>query len=344
MSDNLNFNDKEVVTSPKKLENQVNTLYNTEKLKNSLLEINYRSLKTLKIEKTTKCSLPTHMHQTNTNSNIKKLDTLTHVSLAHNKTSDTTVKLKEKKLSNEVVQTSQKSKLPQTTDTNGLIFSEATEFLRGIELRLPKASTPETSQLHEENKYGTFGNNSAFNTYDKTVRSCNDKINLTTKEYFDNFEDTKKIQYHEEEVLKENTIKCGLGTALTHLRKRGMLNQNSIDWAGRNSDKKKLPHQIMAKEALISVDDEKNEQITRIETALRQTDEYGRVLTAKEAFRKLCYHFHGKRPSQNRHMKRAKEYINDLTYKKKLTSVDENRRVEKVYEMQKKTLTPYIVL
>jgi hypothetical protein len=335
MSDNINSNDKELATSPEKFENPV---------KNSLLEINHKSSKTLQIEKTTKCLLPTHMHQMNTNSNIKKLDILTYLSLAHDKTSDITGKLKKKTLSNEVVQISQKSKLPQTTDINGIIFSEATEFLRGIELRLPKAFILEILQLYEENKYGIFGNDSVFNIYNKTVRSCNDKINLTIKEYFDNFEDTKKIQYHEEKVLKENTIKCGLGTALTHLRKRGMLNQNSIDWAGRNSDKKKLPHQIMAKEALISVDDEKNEQTTRIETALRQTDEYGRVLTAKEAFRELCYHFHGKRPSQNRHMKRVKEYINDLTCKKRLTSVDENRRVEKVYEMQKKTLTPYIVL
>merc|ERR1712066_348900 len=75
----------------------------------------------------------------------------------------------------------------------------------------------------------------------------------------------------------------------------------------------------------------------RIETALRQTDEYGRVLTAKEAFRELCYHFHGKRPSQNRHLKRVKEYINDITCKKRLTSSNEIQRLGKIYEIQQRS-------
>merc|ERR1719191_2310306 len=103
------------------------------------------------------------------------------------------------------------------------------------------------------------------------------------------------------------------------LRERGLVNLG-IDWAGRNNDKRLTPHHALVKHALFS--DENNGQVQRIETALRRTDDYGRVLTAKEAFRELCYHFHGKHPSKNRLNKRAKQYVRDLTGKKRLTTIN----------------------
>jgi hypothetical protein len=350
------YNDKDLFLSPEETENTENISDTT---KNAHSGMNCETISSLQNKKSSECLPPTDTYQMNINSNTKKLDIPIHLSSARVKTLETVAKPMTNELPHGTQQKPQKTKQQQSTNINGIIFSEATEFLRGIELRLPKASTPEILQFHQENNRGIFGNDSAFITGDKKNRSCNDKINLTTREYYSNFKEAKgttiemqdllknktsKIHHYEEDILKENTIKCGLGTALILLRERGMLNQNSIDWAGRNSDKKHLPHQIMAKDALFSVDNEKNEQTMRIETALRQTDEYGRVLTAKEAFRELCYHFHGKRPSQNRHLKRVKEYINDITCKKRLTSVNESQRLGKIYEMQQKTLTPYIVL
>jgi U4/U6.U5 tri-snRNP-associated protein 1 len=131
-------------------------------------------------------------------------------------------------------------------------------------------------------------------------------------------EQEQRLKKTENNSLREITLGNGLGVTLDHLRERGVFQGSGIEWAGRNNDKKLLPHQTLVKEALFSGDDESH--AWRIEAALRHTDEFGRVLTAKEAFRKLCYHFHGKGPSKNRQKKRVEQYLTEVASKKKLTS------------------------
>merc|ERR1712224_589442 len=117
-------------------------------------------------------------------------------------------------------------------------------------------------------------------------------------------------------LFRKKSDGWGLGATLGLLRFRGVLGPNSIEWAGRHNDTKTLPHHNLVKEALFSDkclnNTPEDQQVLRLETALRRTDEYGRVLTAKQAFRKLCYDFHGKGPSKIREQKRAKKQINAI--------------------------------
>merc|ERR1712118_389539 len=83
-------------------------------------------------------------------------------------------------------------------------------------------------------------------------------------------------------------------------------------------------------------------QIQRIEIALRRTDNFGRVLTAKQAFRELCYHFHGKHPSKNRENKRSRQYIMDLASKKNLTTTNSRKLIDKTLEIRQKNQSPYL--
>lgn len=70
------------------------------------------------------------------------------------------------------------------------------------------------------------------------------------------------------------------------LRERGEL-QQKVEWAGRTND--------MKKEKLQGLDDvyqggsHEDKIAADIEQALTERDEFGRVLTPKERFRRLCH-------------------------------------------------------
>ena len=72
------------------------------------------------------------------------------------------------------------------------------------------------------------------------------------------------------------------------LKERGELNA-PIEWAGRTND--------MRSDKLAQLSDiytggrHSEEMHARLETALTRRDEFGRVMTPKEAFRALCYKY-----------------------------------------------------
>lgn len=53
----------------------------------------------------------------------------------------------------------------------------------------------------------------------------------------------------------------------------------------------------------------------RIENALRKVDDFGRILTPKEAWRQVNYSFHGWGASKNKREKIIKKYVEDLKSK-----------------------------
>lgn len=91
------------------------------------------------------------------------------------------------------------------------------------------------------------------------------------------------------EVRKATSM--GLGGVLQSLRDRGELKGglNDIMWGGRVSDRTKGKLDVL-QEVYTGSDDK---LVRDVEAALTRRDEFGRVLTPKEAFRQLCYGFHG---------------------------------------------------
>lgn len=132
-----------------------------------------------------------------------------------------------------------------------------------------------------------------------------------------------------------------MGSALGLLRDRGALN-GGVEWSGRNMDMKAQPHVVEARKALFS--GAGDAQAQRIETALRRLDEFGRVLTPKEAFRELCHKFHGKGSSKNKQEKRLRQYAMELAAKKRLASANDAANLSRLAEVQQKLHTPYLVL
>ncbi|XP_042446629.1 SART-1 family protein DOT2-like [Zingiber officinale] len=86
--------------------------------------------------------------------------------------------------------------------------------------------------------------------------------------------------------------------------------------------------------------DKKKSKLIRIE----RTDEFGRIMTPKEAFRMLSHKFHGKGPGKIKQEKRMKQYHEDLKIKLTKASDTPLQAVEKMREAQAQHKTPYLVL
>ncbi|XP_020270299.1 SART-1 family protein DOT2 [Asparagus officinalis] len=134
-----------------------------------------------------------------------------------------------------------------------------------------------------------------------------------------------------DEIIHEVAVGKGLSGALKLLKDRGTLKE-SIDWGGRNMDKKKSK--------LVGINDNDGPKEIRIE----RTDEFGRIMTPKEAFRMISHKFHGKGPGKMKQEKRMKQYQEDLKTKQMKASDTPLLAMERMREAQAQLKSPYIVL
>ncbi|KAK2631916.1 hypothetical protein EUGRSUZ_L02270 [Eucalyptus grandis] len=107
---------------------------------------------------------------------------------------------------------------------------------------------------------------------------------------------------------------------LSALKEWGTL-KGTVEWGGRNMDKKKSK--------LVGIADDGQKEI-RIE----RTDEFGQILTPKEAFRLLSRKFHGKGPSKMKQEKRMKQYQEELKLKQMKNSDTPSLSAERMREAQ----------
>ncbi|KAI6672025.1 hypothetical protein NL676_006910 [Syzygium grande] len=93
------------------------------------------------------------------------------------------------------------------------------------------------------------------------------------------------------------------------------------------------------KSKLVGIADDGQKEI-RIE----RTDEFGRILTPKEAFRLISHKFHGKGPGKMKQEKRMKQYHEELKLKQMKNSDTPSLSAERMREAQAQMKTPYLVL
>ncbi|XP_078436862.1 SART-1 family [Wolffia australiana] len=135
----------------------------------------------------------------------------------------------------------------------------------------------------------------------------------------------------QDQVIHEVVVGKGLSGALKLLQDRGALKE-TVEWGGRTMDKKKSK--------LVGILDNQGTKEIRIE----RTDEFGRIMTPKEAFRMLSHKFHGKGPGKAKLEKRMKQYQEDLKLKQMKASDTPSMSVERMREAQARLQTPYLVL
>jgi len=141
-------------------------------------------------------------------------------------------------------------------------------------------------------------------------------------------------------VFTGNNLGKGIFGALDFLRSSGDL-RSKREWSGRTNDMKAVNLQGISD---LFDNDEDNRLNTSIEAALIRRDEFGRVLTPKEAFRMDSYAFHGKPPSKNKQEKRLRKYQEQLAVKKMEAGDTPLQSANRLREAQNTTAQPYLVL
>ncbi|KAM3683680.1 hypothetical protein ACJW31_12G166400 [Castanea mollissima] len=184
---------------------------------------------------------------------------------------------------------------------NRVVFTEMEEFVWGLQLD-EEARKPE--------------NEDVFMQEDEEPKASDEEIKDETggwTEVKDVSKDEHPADEDKEEIVPDETIHevavgKGLSGALKLLKERGTLKE-SIEWGGRNMDKKK------SKLVGIVGDDESKEPCSsslidyRKEICIERTDEFGRIMTLKEAFRLILHKFHGNGPGKMKQEKRMKQYL-----------------------------------
>lgn len=205
-----------------------------------------------------------------------------------------------------------------------VVFTEMEEFVWGLQLD-EEAQNPDAEDVFMEEDVAPPSSDQGQEGKDGGWAEVNDVIQ--DEKMADEEEDVKP-----DETIHESSLGKGLSGALQLLKDRGTL-KDTVEWGGRNMDKKKS--KLVG---IVSENDDKKE--IRIE----RTDEYGRILTPKEAFRLISHKFHGKGPGKMKQEKRMRQYYEELKVKQMNNADTPSMSVERMREAQSKMKKPYLVL
>ncbi|KAF4319935.1 hypothetical protein JM18_004786 [Phytophthora kernoviae] len=152
-------------------------------------------------------------------------------------------------------------------------------------------------------------------------------------------DEESKEEGDEDEASQENEtwgedqplVGTGMGATLALLRKTGDLRQTRVErQAGRANDAR----------------DRNFEDDLRIKNGVKldYRDEFGRLLTKKEAFRMLSYKFHGHEPGKKKKEKRLKQLKEELEAQKLLSGEGSTKMMKVLEKKQKHTKEAHVVL
>ncbi|KAJ7954883.1 SART-1 family protein [Quillaja saponaria] len=222
---------------------------------------------------------------------------------------------------------------------NKVVFTEMEEFVWGLQID-EEACKPESEdvfmQEEEEAKLIDEGETEGAGGWTEIKETSEDEHSAKEDK-----EDKEEID--PDETIHEVTVGKGLSSVLKLLKERGTLKE-SVEWGGRNMDKKKSK--------LVGILDDDEPKDTRSsslvdnkkEILIERRDEFGRLMTPKEAFRMISHKFHGKGPGKMKLEKRMKQFQQELKLKQMKSSDTPSLSVERMREAQESLRTPYLVL
>jgi U4/U6.U5 tri-snRNP-associated protein 1 len=219
----------------------------------------------------------------------------------------------------------------------GLVFTSTGEFVRGISLdEIVKKEKNELFDDDEEMK-------DAEEPEADTKEAAGGWTEVTEEGGAKEEDEEEKVESISEEVI----VGSGVAGALKLLQQRGALSE-TVDWGGRNMDKKKGRLLGVVDESLLGMEKKDAKQGAKEEwpreVQLIRHDRFGRVMTPKEAWRELNHHFHGMYPSKNKKEKEFKQFMEEKKLKQMNSGDTPAGSVQKMREVQAKTASPYIVL
>ncbi|XP_059634496.1 SART-1 family protein DOT2-like [Cornus florida] len=210
------------------------------------------------------------------------------------------------------------------TQENKVVFTEMEEFVWGLQLD-EESHKPDSEDVFMEEDVAPKASDQETEDGDGGWTEVKDAEKDETPL------NEEKEEIVPDEITHEVAVGKGLSGALKLLKDRGTLKE-TVEWGGRNMDKKKSK--------LVGIYENDGSKKIHIE----RTDEYGRILTPKEAFRLLSHKFHGKGPGKMKQEKRMREYQEELKVKQMKNADTPSLSVERMIEAQARLKAPYLVL
>ncbi|KAJ1619460.1 SART-1 family-domain-containing protein [Pavlovales sp. CCMP2436] len=135
-------------------------------------------------------------------------------------------------------------------------------------------------------------------------------------------------------LVERHLASGGIAAALELARSRGLIGAatGGVEAVGRANDLKGSGMHLRE-------GDEGDERVS-----LKYLDEYGRPMTAKEAFRRQCYNFHGKGPGKRKLEKRMKKYEEEKRMLKAANTDTPLAMMTTLGRVQQLTNEPYLRL
>ncbi|KAI3995197.1 hypothetical protein MKX01_031999 [Papaver californicum] len=219
------------------------------------------------------------------------------------------------------------SQTPSTgeAEDDKVVFTEVEEFVWGLQLD-EEAHKPEGEDVFmEEDEIPKFSDQEIKDVETggwTEVNDADEDERLTNEEKEDTVPDA---------TIHEVAVGKGLSATLQLLKDRGTL-KDTVEWGGRNMDKKRSK--------LVGIYDNDGSK----EIQIIRRDEFGRIMTPKEAFRNISHKFHGKGPGKMKQEKRQKQYQEEMKLKQMKNSDTPSQSMERMREAQARMRTPYLVL
>ncbi|KAF1336424.1 U4/u6.u5 tri-snrnp-associated protein, partial [Globisporangium splendens] len=211
---------------------------------------------------------------------------------------------------------------------NVVVFNEATDFetrlKNAMEQRTAQfqaATSMETAVARSETASGVAATNARRDVDEEMKGEDNDE------------NDNEEEETKEGEVWGEEQplVGSGMAATLALLRKTGDLRETRVErQAGRANDAR----------------DRNVDQELRIKDGVKldYRDEFGRLLTKKEAFRMLSYKFHGHEPGKKKKEKRLKQLKEELEAQKMLSGEGSTKMMKVLEKKQKVSQQAHVVL
>ena len=154
-------------------------------------------------------------------------------------------------------------------------------------------------------------------------------------------------QQHEEKSKTTNPIRrnIGLASVLQDMKASGQLEDKGPRWSGRANDLKDHHDRRRVLEASgVIQEGARSSETQKFNFKLDKYDEFGRTLTPKEAFRELCWKFHGKAPGAKAKEKRLRKYEEEQNALRDGDGNKGGNAIERMQAVQKTTGDSFVVL
>ncbi|RZC72129.1 hypothetical protein C5167_035298 [Papaver somniferum] len=215
--------------------------------------------------------------------------------------------------------------ITEEVEDDKVVFTEVEEFVWGLQLD-EEADKPEGEDVFMEEDEIPKSSDQEIKDVETggwtEVNDANEDERLTNE---------KKKDIVPDATIHEVAVGKGLSATLQLLKERGTL-KDTVEWGGRNMDKKRSK--------LVGIYDNDGSK----EIQIIRRDEFGRIMTPKEAFRNISHKFHGKGPGKMKQEKRQKQYQEEMKLKQMKNSDTPSQSMERMREAQARMRTPYLVL